>query len=111
MSGSTPMTTCLFYTEYIKLGHMDSKTVAPPSLSFNKPGWCLVLAWPLMKIASVNKDIQETIASTLQENTATRKNGVKMELVKKRDKAGTILVAAISSYTKIEPCPEDEVML
>lgn len=71
LSGSTPMTTCLFYIEYPKLGHMDSKTVAPPSLSFNKPGW-LVLAWPLMKIASVNKDIQETIASTLEQSRKTQ---------------------------------------
>lgn len=47
----------------------------------------------------------------MQENTTTRKNGVKMELVEKQDKAGTILVAAISSYIKIEPYPEAEVML
>ncbi len=34
-----------------------------------------------------------------------------MELVEKQDEAGTILVAVISSKTKIEPYPEAEVML
>ncbi len=92
---------------------MDSKTVAPPSLSVNKPGWCFVSAWPLMKIASFNKDTRDNrfYIRTLQENTATRKNGIKMELVEKQDEAGTILVAVISSKTKIEPYPEAEVTL
>ncbi len=34
-----------------------------------------------------------------------------MELVEKQDKAGTILVSAISSNTKIEAYPEAEVRL